>query len=211
MKPAIFNTAMVRSILDGLKTQTRRSITVHEKCVIENTYKEDGYLFVDFDGRVPKKAPYKVGDIIYVRETWGTCNEYELFGNGFPNPAKVIKKHVVYRADNVSPPDDGKWKPSIHMPKEYARLFLRVKDVRVERLNEISDDDAKAEGVNGSMCRNSCTYSNPDAYDDCMYCDITHRCHFRYLWESIYGDGSFDNGYVWVIEFERISKEEAQS
>lgn len=206
MKPAIFNTAMVRAILDDRKTNTRRPFSKYLKKVIDAAYamgeiRSNG-IDSDFDDSDKKYlmafAPHKVGDIIYVRETWGTCNEYELFGSGFPNPEKVIKKHVVYRADNVSPPDDGKWKPSIHMPKEYARLFLRVKDVRIERLNEISADDACKEGLDWKdyWCDNGQSINDP-------------REWFKTLWESIYGNGSFDNRYVWVIEFEVISKEEA--
>lgn len=192
MKPAIFNTEMVRAILDGRKTQTRRIASATAELVYRCA-------------KSTPSAPYQIGSIIYVRETWGTCNEYELFGNGFPNPTKVIKKHVVYRADNVSPPDDGKWKPSIHMPKEYARLFLRVKDIHIERLNEISEEDIIAEG---------CAQEDTEIMLDdgsTVGCYLTLEASFRLLWESIYGDGSFDNRYVWVIEFEKISKEEALS
>lgn len=192
MKPAIFNTEMVRAILDGRKTHMRRTI---KKYIYEPNPRvvrrmiETGNL----------KQPYKVGDIIYVRETFGTQIRTRYGGVG---------EFLVYRADyqNKELQHEGypakfknsfvKWKPSIHMPKKYARLFLRLKDVRIERLNEISEEDAIAEG---------CWYGvGSREIDPPLGKDL-----FPNLWESIYGNGSFDNRYVWVIEFELISKEEA--
>lgn len=201
MKPAIFNTEMVRAILDGRKTQTRRAkgVPLSHHTLYQQRINADGYLIATFDGSITIKSEYKVGDIIYVRETFvvgipdGTMKESES------NPLTVF-----YKADNnvhgwldewendVNVP----WKPSIHMPKEYARLFLRVKDIRIERLNEISHNDVYAEGFDVSW------YSETNTNFRQWYVD---------LWESIYGNDSFDNRYVWVIEFERISKEEAMS
>ena len=194
MKPAIFNTEMVRAILDGRKTQTRRIAS-------------DTAELVYRCAKSTPSAPYKIGDIIYVRET---------FVVGIPDGAEPESESnpmtVFYKADDsvhgwmnedwdeVNIP----WKPSIHMPKEYARLFLRVKDVRVERLNEISEEDAISEGIEHFK-------SGFKSYGK-HFCENT-ICHpiesFSRLWESIYGNGSFDNRYVWVIEFEQISKEEA--
>lgn len=149
-----------------------------------------------WDGTSYIKSPYIVGDIIYVRETW--CNVI------LDRNTNKEQKSVMYKADagiEWVEPDDGfkiPWKPSIHMPKEYARLFLRVKDVRIERLNEISEEDAQKEGCEAKLVP-------PDGGSHPYYEG------FRTLWESIYGNGSFDNRYVWVIEFERISKEEAHN
>jgi len=186
MKPAIFNTDMVRAILDGRKTQSRRrGATATSELVYRCSFETPS-------------SPYKKGDIIYVRETFKTYSDITM--------DKEIG--VIYKADNhtaLIPCEYNrtfeyatydKWLPSIHMPKEYARLFLRVKDVRIERLNEISEEDAIAEG---------CYYGkgggevDPPAGNDL----------FPNLWESIYGKDSFNDDYVWVIEFEKISKEEA--
>lgn len=215
MKPAIFNTAMVRAILALIKKNTRRPFSKYLKKVIDAAYAmgEIGSNGIDsdFDNSDKKYlmafAPYKVGEIIYVRETFIHGVKYDE--NDRPlttdDGSDWIWK-TYYRADDeylnwvntdgdeINPP----WKPSIHMPKEYARLFLRVKDVRIERLNEISADDACKEGLDWRdyWCDNGQSINDP-------------REWFKTLWESIYGNGSFDNRYVWVIEFEKISKEEA--
>lgn len=221
MKPSIFNTEMVRAILDGRKTHTRRPFTF-KKCIRDYVksmgqdycLKHQNKLHGEYDWSVRERsgvwadythqqfldeyAPYKVGDIIYVRETWNhTANESDLLDHEPRN--KIGGRFIVYRADGEQiHPIHGKsiWKPSIHMPKEYARLFLRVKDIRIERLNEISHNDVYAEGFDVSW------YSETNTNFRQWYVD---------LWESIYGNDSFDNRYVWVIEFERISKEEAMS
>lgn len=199
MKPAIFNTAMVRAILALIKKNTRRPFSKYLKKVIDAAYAmgEIGSNGIDSDFDDSDKkyligfAPYKVGDIIYVREKF--ChymtekrNEIYYFANNILIFWNSLFEH------------EPKWKPSIHMPKEYARLFLRVKNVRIERLNEISADDACKEGLDWKdyWCDNGQSINDP-------------REWFKTLWESIYGNGSFDNRYVWVIEFERISKEEA--
>lgn len=202
MKPAIFNTEMVRVILDGRKTQTRRAkgVPLSHHTLYQQRINADGYLIATFDGSITIKSEYKVGDIIYVRETWNhTANESDLLDHEPRN--KIGGRFIVYRADGEQiHPIHGKsiWKPSIHMPKEYARLFLRVKDIRIERLNEISADDACKEGLDWKdyWCDNGQSINDP-------------REWFKSLWESIYGNGSFDNRYVWVTEFEKISKEEA--
>lgn len=204
MKPIIFTTAMVRAILDGRKTQTRRIAS-------------DTAELVYRCAKSTPSAPYQVGDIIYVRETFvvgipdGTEPESES------NPMTVFYKaddsvHGWMNEDwdEVNIP----WKPSIHMPKKYARLFLRVKDVRIERLNEISEEDAIAEGAIRTN-RIVKGYTNQSYslieyhYGDQEQSGQSPSDAFGLLWESIYGDGSFDNRYIWVIEFERISKEEA--
>lgn len=209
MKPAIFNTAMVRAILDGRKTNTRRLDKNFPDPDMSQLFNcgtsKDGFLYAHFSNGKAVKAPYKVGDIIYVRETFciGTYEEDDSPYKEYWFIAQYAdSKTVFYKADiDYRYSDDDslcKWKPSIYMPKEYARLFLRVKDVRIERLNEISEEDAQKEGIEYAPVS---TMSDQGIPSD----------SFGNLWESIYGNGSFDNRYVWVIEFERISKEEAIS
>ncbi len=219
MKPAIFNTDMVRAILDGRKTQTRRSIKLNglTQDEIGKFWWESGNKLWDsapLDIFIKLKSPYKKGDIIYVRETFIRGVEHDE--NDYPLTTEdgsdwIWKTH--YRADNELlnwVDGDGEecnipWKPSIHMPKEYARLFLRVKDVRIERLNEISREDAIAEGVD----IHHVGYKNYYRKNDVSLYFMQAIKSFGSLWESIYGDGSFNDDYVWVIEFEKISKEEA--
>lgn len=212
MKQAIFNTDMVRAILDGRKTNTRRPFSKFIKKVIKYAYElgeNDSTSFDTLfsDGDIESLldfSPYKKGDIIYVRETWGL--------------SKNFKEHngdVIYKADYGIVDKEWlsaigiKWKPSIHMPKEYARLFLRVKDVRIERLNEIGNGDAKAEGIEywEERIGLDSQVKFKDYRSDGYF--LTAYDSFASLWESIYGEESFNDDYVWVIEFEKISKEEA--
>ena len=216
MKPAIFNTEMVRAILDGRKTQTRRAIKKY-------TYEPNHRVVRRMIETGNLKQPYKVGDIIYVRETFIHGVKHDE--NDRPLTTEDGSDWIwetYYRADDeylnwvdtdgdeINPP----WKPSIHMPKEYARLFLRVKDVRIERLNEISEEDAKAEGVEEIFFYEEPFYRDYRYYLKKLKVATVFpnaKKSFETLWESIYGKDSFDNRYVWVIEFEQISKEEAMS
>ena len=174
MKPILFNTEMVQAILSGQKTVTRRPIKPAPKsplvCVsgkwLETQPCANGVRCI--------APPYRPGDILYVRETW--------------SPVFVRPKRYIYKADcNEVDPFLIQWHPSIHMPKEAARLFLRVKAVYAERLKEISASSAMDEGV-------------------------TDWKNFVALWDStiktadIPLDGWAANPWVWVIEFERISE-----
>lgn len=176
MKPILFNTEMVQAILEGRKTQTRR--------VIKPQPKED--LITD----MLNKYTYAVGDILWVRETWNDLSNNE--GN------------FVYLADGdkglkdkffgVLTTKDIKWKPSIHMPKASARIFLKVTDVRVERLQDITEEDARAEGVIP-------IYGNEFASEK------RHYPAFARLWDSLNAKRGFGwdtNPWVWVIQFERV-------
>ena len=192
MKPILFSTPMVQAILAGRKTQTRRVIKPQhvrrsdgrgtlEKIPLNAFADEVGLeVIAEFSPRCP-------GDILYVRETW-LQEEYPEF-------------HYVYKASCPKPEDyPEKWRPSIHMPRAAARIFLRVTDVRVERLQQITYGDCCAEGVFDREDLKSCAHGSI----------ATER--FRELWNSLnakrgYGWGV--NPWVWVYEFERIESEEA--
>lgn len=211
MKPAIFNTNMVRAILDDQKTNTRRLDKNFPDPDMSQLFNcgtsKDGFLYAHFSNGKAVKAPYKVGDIIYVRETFCPIEDGTVYRADYPMHWTAIDA-VYGDCDTDGEEEWVKWKPSIHMPKEYARLFLRVKDVRIERLNEISEEDAIKEGL-----------LRIEEDDGVWYPDYIKwgrlykyaKSSFQTLWESIYGKDSFDNRYVWVTEFERISKEEAMS
>ncbi|HFQ6394209.1 hypothetical protein G9H14_08965 [Klebsiella pneumoniae] len=226
----IFNGEMVRAILDGRKTQTRRIIKWKQTRFTEIGEREDGSKWpwsedaehaCDFWHPCPFGA---VGDRIWVRETWGVVS-HELDEDGRirpwtpDRPATVIHEmpfgngyysgHAIYAADGdfTWGDDDGYedgrscWKPSIHMPKAASRILLEITDVRVERLNAISEEDARAEGIIDGGCLNcgepepcGCANPEPDATDA-----------FAYLWQSIYGQESWNaNPWVWVISFKRV-------
>ena len=156
MKPIIFSTEMVKAILDGRKTQTRRIIKPQPMLKLYPNFENKSWHWKDchwLEGGIgfptsgiEDYSPYKPGDILWVRETW--CEvPYETkcikSGDGF---LCVPKK--AYKADSKID-FTGIWKSPIHIPKEAARIFLRVVGVEVERLQDISEEDAIAEGVNG--------------------------------------------------------------
>ena len=177
--PILFSTPMVQAILDGRKTQTRRTLKMPPKNI---TITENG--FEGESGRI-YKCPYgKAGDILWVRETWKD------------SPKQATWQRYSYKADyNSHLAELGKWNPSIHMPKSACRIFLKVKSVRVERLQDISEEDAKAEGADDVNC---------GVYGTTRYAD-----GFYSIWNKINGSKSWDeNPLVWVIEFERIEKPE---
>ena len=185
----IFNSEMVRAILDGRKTQTRRPVKfpVHDKnlgCELAGN-ELAGELSA---GNYLNSAFGKPGDRIWVRETWA---RYNIDQNSHD---------IAYRATTPADwPEEGRWRPSIHMPRWASRILLEITDVRVERLNAISQEDAQAEGMELTGWRP--TYSDPDSGGEVM----TPYDNFAELWESIYGEESWKaNGWVWVISFKRV-------
>jgi len=182
-RPILFNTEMVKAILDGRKTVTRRAVKHDIEAVLNSPFKKQNPDVPDKQ-IIEKlcKAPYEVGDILYVRETWS-----EWTGG------------YLYKAWTGPFPQSGggsntRWYPSIHMPKEAARIFLKVKDVRVERLQDIDDKGAYMEGA-----------GEPDI----IYQLGARVCEFARIWKSTIKTTEIDmygwdaNPWVWVIEFER--------
>lgn len=208
IKPILFNTEMVRAILDGRKTCTRRVVKTRRKdaCGFYVTKRPDGSFTgvyeYDEDERMFENQliQYKPGDILYVRETW--C--------GLPvNEAGHFRRHPIYyyKAGGDLRPEGwrGAWRPSIHMPKEAARIWLKVTDVRVERLQDITDDGAKAEGANWKNGKNV-------GWEEKMKRTAVER--FAEIWDSTIKKSDLDrygwaaNPWVWVIEYERCEKPE---
>ncbi|EJH1054988.1 hypothetical protein NCL57_004970 [Salmonella enterica] len=209
----IFNAEMVRAILDGKKTQTRRIMAIQPehselglRRVIDSKNGRDNgkYFWSQSDARGLKMrskvfgCPYgEVGDRIWVRETYqGPLFDYEHMESYLEDSSKFYKpEFCVYRADGKPAPefydaDDNLhcgWRPSIHMPRWASRLTLEITGVRVERLNSITESDAEAEGVTDT------------GFGDLLVDG------YRYLWKSIYGEESWAaNPWVWVIEFKRV-------
>lgn len=211
-RPILFNTEMVQAILDGRKTCTRRVIkdTLKENQEINKNSKGEFELY-DITSRcgIPKgkiyKPPYQPGDILYVRETWHKYTK--RVGNGV---SCKLAEFYGYKASIANSEDANEpWKPSIHMPKEAARIWLKVTDVRVERLQEITDDGCIAEGVYPSSCRKCNDTFGCDACPDEGYYETD--C-FSELWNSTIKKSDLDiygweaNPWVWVTEFERFEK-----
>lgn len=230
--PILFNIEMVRATLDGRKTATRRLIknpphpdmpdnhnycrmpvfvkeylrTLHYMDVIEqNHFRQTRYF--------ESLAPYDKGDILYVRESWSFLPCVECMDEGPScnrNPVAYddgdceSEGCFVYKASHPRP-ERVRWTPSIHMPKEAARIWLKVTDVRVERLQDMNGQDILREGVN--------CHVHPEA----DYFDGNQKMMFAELWDSTirkpelkrYGWDA--NPWVWAIEFERCEKPEEQA
>ncbi len=220
MKPIIFSTEMVRAILDDRKTQTRRVIRPQPDGVTVDgiAYKHVTREFVDkINGKLLRlthdrngdpfaeriKPRYRPGDTLYVREAWleengryfyradyedGLVDPCETLSGGYPSECRYYPECVGCQRTAWRPP----WKPSIHMPREAARLFLLVKNVRVERLQDITHVDAQCEGVEM-------------ASDDELQ-EYGYRAGFKQLWDSLNAKRGYSwesNPWVEVIEFER--------
>jgi hypothetical protein len=220
---------MVQALLEGRKTITRRTKGLEKFNAAPDSWRYDGYdvqskshymELISSDRKFTEKyfeavCPYQVGDVLWVRETFFDATMF-LTAPIF----KYLPYVYAYKAN-----DDfigcHKWKPSIFMPKEACRIFLKIKSIRVERLNTIRDKDAILEGINSQVfCLDDkvTIYENylpgKDFYDLSEYSwnfgKETHSApmaSFCSLWESINGDGSWNsNPFVFVYEFERIEK-----
>lgn len=213
IKPILFNTEMVRAILGGRKSCTRRIVKPQwEECphckYVHNEYIYDklaenvycarcGYPLVS-----ERRAPYQPGDLLYVRETWKYL--YELDGNEqtiedtgkYYYAATDTIPFDAYVDENGVKHDHAPWRPSIHMPKEAARIWLKVTDVRVERLQDMWASDVSKEGIR---------FNKPTAADEMLKA-------FAKLWDSTIKKSDLDrygwnaSPWVWVIEFERCEK-----
>lgn len=211
MKPILFSTPMVQAILDGRKTQTRRTVKentdhfVNVQSLIDENRIERFIPFVRGAGAQlwadPEIKPkYQIGDILWVRET--SYTDYEGI--------------IHYKTDADSFNYKGLWKPSIFMPKEAARIFLKVTNDRIEKLQDISEDDAINEGIENFFSNDksigATAYRNYLATKKDLRTD--HFAHvadnpihsFQTLWQSINGIESWnDNPFVWVYEFEEVN------
>lgn len=220
--PILFNTAMVLAILDGRKTVTRRLVkksqcTLLGKKEPSELKKED--LFAPFDGMTDAelvsstyRPPYRQGDILYVRETWEFLPCVECMDEG---PSCHIEPVVyddgdcesegcfVYRASHPRP-ERVSWTPSIHMPKQAARIWLKVTNVWAERLQDMNIDDFLAEGV----------AIRPEAFNDPENAYQQAREEFIHIWDSTIKKDDLEsygwdaNPWVWAIGFERCERPE---
>lgn len=194
-RPILFNSEMVRAILDGRKTMTRRAVKPQPEQDTDCPY----HIGTGIE-RVARTCPYgKPGDRLWVRETWRGKDW------GYSRP-----KEIIYRASNdfygnhreTTTHPDVKWTPSIYMPRWASRITLEITNVRVERLQKINNADALAEGTPGAWVENS---EYPGGYEENE--NKVHVFFFRQLWDSINAKRGYSwdaNPWVWVIEFERV-------
>jgi len=217
-RPILFSGAMVRALLADTKTQTRRILKpqpfngrpddeVHKQMIENGALGQDESLTDLLNGAIDHgfipeaKCPYgQPGDRLWVRETY--------FGNHFQHPNEPEdERELHYRADGL-PNFEGeesliKWRPSIFMPRWASRITLEIVNVRVERLQDISEEDARAEGVGQVGIETGQVLESGAPVEigsyACAYCD---------LWESINGKGSWEaNPWVWVVEFKRTESQ----
>lgn len=205
IKPILFNTEMVRAILDGRKTCTRRTLK-HPFIVHPNGYitKPRGN-----ENLCPYDPPYQPGDILYVRETWTEeCGKYYYradYDSDYLDPCETLSGGYPASCRN-HPGCDGcmatstriHWHPSIHMPKEAARIWLKVTDVRVERLQDITADSIRNEGLSSLAVHCGDMEIALKEWENLWNSTIKKSDLDRYGWDA--------NPWVWVIEFERCEK-----
>ncbi len=218
-KGILFNTEMVRAILDGRKTVTRRICKDGDDYAVpdmyfynayKRTYAVHSYADVEHTDKlslVERPCPICPGDILYVRESY--CpNYFDEILVGYRSGDNMRGNRNVYKADyhkeivgDVVP--EPKWRPSIHMPRSAARIWLRVTDVRVERLQDITEEQAKLEGfINDINLIDGTGKSAAKHFADLWDNTINKTNIDRYGWEA--------NPWVWVIEFERCEKPESE-
>lgn len=220
-RPILFSAPMVRAILAGTKTQTRRAVKlprIRDSFVVVDYGKgwwpyqsDDGETEICNDGcEHPYSSPYgQPGDRLWVKETWRhTANSLEearaitedIYGGIAVDWRatyidKCMQKLGFSREDAEIADDFENWRPSIFMPRWASRILLEVVSIRVERLNDINEADAIAEGAPGG-------HGSIPGYSYAA----TPNEHYRHIWESINGAGSWDkNPWVWVVEFKRVT------
>lgn len=254
MKPILFNTEMVKAILDGRKTVTRRIADINPDITCNDGTTDHDFVLDNFAGgkatgfvcrkcgfgvapphsRVPCgtsffRPRYWPGDILYIRETWSfwpcfDCDNEMCYGRGISY--KETDGCFVYKTQKSKVPYEEKWRPSIHMPKEAARIFILIKSVRLERLHSMTENDALAEGIPSEWpmepvycpeCKGEGLIGalHPGTLGymevDCPHCEKA-VVRFAHLWDSTIKPADLPfygwkaNPLVWVYEFERCEK-----
>lgn len=215
-KPMLFSAPMVRALLDGRKTQTRRVVKPQPESDIQSAYPDasgNGFIFwstppSDKLAAFTKeqyqdegiKPPHPVGNRIWVRETWATKDHLTHVK---PRNLPVMSKIYYIATPEFGLVNVDKFRPSIHMPRWASRITLEITDVRVQRLQEITEEDARAEGVE--------RYQNGMYRDYCGSGDMPvqfARTSFSTLWDSIHGPDAWEqNPWVWAYTFRRLEGE----
>lgn len=227
-RPILFSTEMVKAILAGRKTQTRRIVKYKIQLEREmdvthpsafSVYTKNGNQYYDERNQTPMTlddgfCPYgQVGDRLYVRETWADvtsafddADEVRCVAYKADNSVYDVYGHIQYLEQlGASGIEVDKWKPSIHQPRFASRITLEITNIHVERLQDISEEDAEAEGVSAE--HGDCSY--PTHLHCCDMC-LSAKDNFRLLWDSINAKRGYSwasNPWVWCISFKRINQE----
>lgn len=215
-RPILFNAAMVRAVLDGTKILTRREVRDTGLYAIDAGIHGDAVAARGLANLATQCPHGQPGDRLWVREAWRSAADLDKYSGsqiadlcldaGYSVPWAPIQ----YEADGVrrdwqhtgithedGPPQPGRYRHARFMPRWASRLILEVTGVRVERLQDISEEDAHREGVDNKLCAEAIGKSPLDM-------GMATQCGFAYLWDLINGDGAWDaNPWVWVIEFRR--------
>ena len=194
-RPILFNGAMVRALLDGSKTQTRRVFKAKNGAVWPHKNDLPGMR------QILRNCPYgQPGDRLWVREAWRTFKSYDALP-----PRDLLETCTIWREADATPRIDrsplcGKLRPSMFMPRWASRITLEIVSVRVERLQDISEADASGEGLRfNSNCIGPWSFDGGQQW-------LAAREAYRELWNSINGPGSWAaNPWVWVVEFKRLA------
>lgn len=209
--PILFSAEMIRALLDGRKVQTRRALKTQPLDILPMEGDKAGREWIILEQREPEpkgkviRCRYGVpSDLLIVRETFAHVADYD----GTDPGSAALASRCFYRADHPTgvwserdPNKSIRWRPSIHMPRALSRLTLRITNIRVERLQEISEADARAEGVHIDALSPASRerFSRMKPWPEC------YRPMYALLWDDINGAGSWSrNDWVWVIAFEVI-------
>lgn len=215
MKSIRFKTEEVQSVLEGRKTVTRMFIkdlkNIEERTKGDMKWEMPGHWYPDDRSLIRLRAPYQVGDVLWVRETWKDYFNSETDDLDYCYRADEGKEGVTYIDTDDEP---IKWRPSIHMPKEAARIFLKVTDVRVERLQDIKEEQAEKEGCAKIPYKPAAgKFGDDDIEED----EISARELYSELWDfsiktkELEKFGWDANPWVFVYEFKMISESEAKN
>lgn len=210
-RPILFSAPMVRALLNGSKTQTRRVLKPQPSDDLDNL--GDGETVLDMATGKPVNLRFEVGDRLWVRETW-YCDHIDCQRGPYLCPENMTLTQLVedgwlhFRATdepNIWEAGQPKWRTPLHLPRWASRLTLTVTDVRVERLQDCSEADAIAEGINPPTHKVE-NGNNVDLYTDYLQGDGYSTCHpvdsYRTLWNSINGAGAWEqNPWVVAISF----------
>lgn len=208
-RPILFSAPMVRALLDGSKTQTRRMVKPFFARVGAIASAVPADVVVERDGFAHRGCPYgQPADRLWVRESWhqrGVWRKPDWPEAEWDDAYWSGSKDVIYAADAARPATGWRGRPSIHMPRWASRILLEIVSVRVERLQDISVADAKAEGITPYEVRQFAQFGATAEERAAMYQRSAVR-PYRDLWESLNGAGSWAaNPWVWVVEFKRIT------
>lgn len=215
-RPILFNAPMVRALLDGSKTQTRRVVKPQPSFFGSMTNPNQPFKTLDAGLHCPIRCPYgQPGDRLWVRESFdiieGQTPDYVIgvdYRASHPECSPTVTGTVErfqagrdtwqWRMKDIH--GMRKWKPSIHMPRTASRITLEITGVRVERLQDISEADARAEGARSMDVVSGRETLDPNARQG------SYVAHYKHIWQEINGPGSWGaNPWVWVIEFKRVA------